>query len=128
MSSLVHAKWVSSATDESPSSASLRAHQVLDGLHVVTGRRLEPGELIDLGLVEPAHQFAELAGLLEVEPGGAEQLVIGQVEQPLDLDPHARAVESGLGEVLAQLAHRAAIASVERADGLFGQGAHETSL
>ena len=41
MSSLVQAKWVSSATGVEPELGELGAHQVLDGLHVVAGGRLE---------------------------------------------------------------------------------------
>ena len=72
MSSLVQAKWVSSAMRVSPSSASLRAHQVLDGLHVVAGGRLERGELVDLGLAEVGDPLPQRAGVLRLERLGPE--------------------------------------------------------
>jgi len=82
------------------------------------------GELVDLGLAELGSELAQLASLLVIQLDRAEQLVVGEVEQPLDLDPHAGPIEAGLGEVLPQRRDRGSVASVERAQRLFGQ-AHE---
>ena len=125
MSSLVQAKCVSSATGVSPRSASLRAHQVLDGLDVVAGGRLGRGELVDLGLAEVGGPLPQSAGGLGVQRFGAEHAVPGEEDQPLDLDVQARPVEPRLGQVLAETLHDGAVPPVERAEGLRGQ-AHET--
>ena len=59
MSSLVQAKCVSSAIASSPSVDEAVAHEVLDGLHVVTGDGFLLGEPVDLGLTEVAVQRAQ---------------------------------------------------------------------
>src|SRR5690606_37815630 len=45
---------------------------------------------------------------------GAEEAVVGQVDDPLDLDLDAGAVQAGLGEVLGERRDGGAVATVER--------------
>src|SRR5690606_8640413 len=52
------------------------------------------------------------------ERGRAEQRAVRERDQPFDLDLDAGAVEARLRQVLAELAHRGAVAAVERAQGL----------
>ena len=63
MSSLVQAKWVSSAMRVESERGEAAAHEVLDGLDVVAGGRLERGELVDVGLAEVGDDRAQ-GGLL----------------------------------------------------------------
>ena len=69
MSSLVAAKWVSSAMRVEAQGVQPLAHEVLDGLHVVLGGRLELREPVDLGLAEVVGERAQRQGLL-VRRGG----------------------------------------------------------
>ena len=59
MSSLVEAKWVSSAMWSRPEGVQPVAEQVLDRLHVVPRDRLELGQPVDLVLAEVVDQPAE---------------------------------------------------------------------
>ena len=125
MSSLVHAKCVSSAIASSPSVDEPVAHQVLDGLHVVAGDRLLLGEPVDLGLAEVAVQGAQARPCRSSrQRRGAEQRPVGEGDEPLDLDLDAGAVEPRLGEVVGERRDGGAVAAVERAEGLRGKRGH----
>ncbi len=102
----------------------LRAHEVLDRLDVVAGGGLEPRELVDLCLAEVGGERAERSLALVVELRRAEQLAVGEVEQPLHLDAHACAIEASLGEVVAERRHDGLVAAVERAERLRRHGGH----
>jgi len=98
------------------------AHEVLDGLHIVAGDRLLLGQPVDLGLAEVAVEAAQL--LLDVvgERRRLEQRTVGQRDQPLDLDLDAGAVQSGLGEVVAERSDGRTVTAVEGAERLDGEG------
>ena len=101
------------------------AHVVLDRLHVVVSGGLESGKLIDGGLPELGDQGAKGARLLGVEAVGSEHLVVGEIEQPFDLHMNAGAIEPGLGEVFTEAGDGGAVAAIEWAERLFGEGIHE---
>jgi hypothetical protein len=104
----------------------LATHEVLNGLDVMTGGRLEGREFVDLGLAEVGDERAQLTRLLRRDTGRPEEFVVRQVQEPLHLDTHPRAVEARLGQVLTQLGDGGTVATIQRADWLFGQWAHET--
>jgi len=62
----------------------------------VPGRGFEAGKLVDVSLAEVVDEAAQGGGLLGAEAVRAEQLTVGEEDQPLDLDEHARAVQSRL--------------------------------
>ena len=92
--------------------------EVLDRLDVVLGHPLDGGHLVDLGGAEVrARRRAGPPARRSVRrrtPG--HDLVLGEVDQPLDLDVHARPVERRLGEVVDEGGHDAAVAPVERTE------------
>jgi len=102
------------------------AHQVLDGLHVVTGGGLEPGELVDLGLSEACGPLAQRRRLLGVDGRDPEHPAVREEQQPLDLDMDPGAVEARFREVLAERFDGGAVATVERAQRLRGKRTHGT--
>ncbi len=108
--------------------AQLVAHVVLDGLDVVPGRRLDRRERVDGLLVEGIDDGAQLRLLLGRERARAEQLAVGEEDEPLDLDLHAGAVERGFAEVLADRRHRLVVPVVEGADQLRRQRTHRGSV
>ena len=92
--------------------------EVLDRLDVVRGDPLGGRQLLDLGRAEAAHHVAQgllLAGREPAHPG--HDLVLGEVDEPLDLDVHPRPVERRLGEVVDERGHDAAVAPVEGTEG-----------
>ena len=101
------------------------AHEVLDGLHVVTRDGFLLGQPVDLRLAEVAVQSAQALLLGILERRRAEQAAVREGDDPLDLDLDAGAVEARLGEVVGEARHRGAVASVERAQGLRGQCGHD---
>ena len=64
------------------------------GLAVGAGAGAATAKLVDLGLAELGSELAQLASLLVIQLDRAEQLVVGEVEQPLDLDPMGAATEN----------------------------------
>ena len=100
------------------------ADEVFDGLHVVLRGRFELGEPVDLGLPEIVGQRPQRGGLLCCERRRPEHPVTRQVDQPLDFDLHAGAVQPRLREVIAEADHRGTVAAVERAERLGRQGGH----
>ena len=100
------------------------AHEVLDGLHVVTGDGLLLGEPVDLGLPELEVQRPQARLVVVAERRRAEQRAVGERDQPLDLDLDAGAVEARLGEEVGERRDGGAIAAVERAERLRGERSH----
>jgi hypothetical protein len=92
--------------------------EVLDGLDVVQRLALDRCELLDLGGAEVLDDLAQ-GRLLGVGQGAhpRDDLVGGQPDQPLDLDPDAGPVEGRLGQVVDERRHDAAVATVERTEG-----------
>ena len=93
------------------------ADVVLHGLHVVDGDGFDFGEFGDRCGVEFGDDGAELLLLFRGERAGAgEDVVAGQVDEPLDLDGHAVAVEGRLGQVVHQGRDGGLVAAVQRAE------------
>ena len=123
MSSLVQAKWVSSlirvqvrvasSLPRTKYSTAFTSCRVVASSSASSAMSSWPKS----GTERP--QRADLFG---GQRAGAEQAVVGEVEQPLHLDVHARAVQRGFRELLAQAGHGGAVAAVERAQRLFWQG------
>jgi hypothetical protein len=90
--------------------------------------RLALGEPVDLVLPEVEVERAQAQLLLLGERGRAEQRVVRQRDQPLDLDLDAGAVEARLGQVLGERRDGGAVAAVERAEGLGGEIGHGTPV
>jgi hypothetical protein len=107
-----------------PEVAEASADEVLDGLDVVPGRRLDLRELGDLGLAEVVDDRAQGGLVVDGQRRGREHRVVREEHEPLHLDPDAGAVEPRLGEVLAHRVHDRVVAPVERADRLRGKGGH----
>jgi hypothetical protein len=103
------------------------ADEHLDALDVVLAHGLELGELVDRGLIEVGHEPAQPGLLRVVHRVRAEQALVGEEDQPLDLDVHAGAVQPGLAEVFAERAHCLPVSAVEWAEGLMVEGAHVLS-
>ena len=100
--------------------------EVLDRLDVVLGHPLGGRHLVDLGRAEPPHDVAQRLLLLGGEPSHAgHDLVLGEVDEPLDLDVHPRPVERRLGEVVDERGDDAAVAPVEGTQGDRGLGVGE---
>jgi hypothetical protein len=97
------------------------ADQVLDGLHIVAGHGLFLGQPVDLGLAELEVQRSQPRLVVVAEGRGAEQRPVGEGDQPLDLYLDARAVQSGLGEIVGEPCYRGAVPPVEGAEGLPGK-------
>jgi hypothetical protein len=76
------------------------------------------GEPVDLGLTEVAVEGAQplLVGIRQ--RGRLEQRAVGEGDEPLDLDLDPGAIQSGLGEEVGESGDGAAVAAVERAQGL----------
>jgi hypothetical protein len=90
---------------------------VLHGLHVVDRDGFDFGELRDRCGVEFGDDLAELLLLLCGERAGAgEDVVAGQVDEPLHLDGDAVAVEGGLGQVVHEWRDGGLVAAVQRAE------------
>ena len=93
------------------------ADQVLDGLDVVAGNRLELAQALDVVGAEVTREGAQESRSASVSVGGAGQdRVVEQENQPLDLDVHARAVQARLGQVVRQGRGDRAVAAVQRAE------------
>ncbi len=122
MSSLVHGEVGELGERGEPELGEAAPHEVLDGLDVVAGGRLESASSSISAWPKSAGEGAERAGLLGARAGcEPNSAVVGEREQPLDLDLHARPVEPRLGEVLAEAVDGGAVAPVERAERLRGQ-------
>jgi len=90
---------------------------VLDGLDVVHGLALDLGELGDVVGTEIGHDGTQLGDLgLAQLPHPGHDLTVGEVDEPLDLDVHARPVEGRLTEVVDERRHSLAVAAVEGAE------------
>ena len=74
---------------------------------------LEGGSLDNEKRLE-AHLEAVLAG----KTGKGHDLVLGEVDEPLDLDVHPRPVQRRLGQVVDERGHDAAVAPVEGTEGV----------
>ena len=101
---------------------------VLDGLHVVYGHGLNLGQLGHGFGVEIGHDGAQALLLLLAQRGQARQhLVLAQVDEPLDLDVDAVAVQGGLGEVVRQGCGDGCVASVQGAQSEFAGAQIDTA-
>ncbi len=90
--------------------------EVLDGLDVVLGDGLDLGELGDLLGTEGLDDAAQVGALGVGEGGGAGQdALVGEVDEPLDLDLEAGPVEGGLGQVVDEGGGDGAVAPVQGA-------------
>ena len=92
--------------------------EVLDRLDVVLGDPLDLahlGDLLGTEVVDDLAQRPLLAVRQRAHTG--HDLVGREVDQPLDLDPHALAVQRRLGEVLDEWCDGGAVAAVEGAEG-----------
>jgi len=76
------------------------------------------GEPVDLRLSEVAVEGAQALLVGIRQRAGLEQRPVGEGDQPLDLDLDPGAVQAGLGEEVGEASDGAAIATVERAEGL----------
>ena len=73
------------------------------------------GESGNVGIAEVGDDVAQFLGLrLEHRSTRAEQVAICQVNQPLDFNVDAGAVEAGLAQVFAEFAHRGLVSAVKR--------------
>ena len=121
MSSLVQAKCTSS-----PTSCSARPgrrvrepllEEVLDRLDVVHRDALDLGQLGRPRRSEGRDDVAEVGDVVVGQRGRTrDDAVGGQVDQPLDLDVHALAVERGLAQVVDERRDRGAVAAVQRTE------------
>ena len=92
--------------------------QVLHGLDVVDRGPLDLAQLVDGAGVEVRGDAVQALDLLVGEAAQARQhLLLGQVQQPGDLDAQPLAVERRLRQVLQQALDGGAVAAVERAEG-----------
>jgi len=92
--------------------------EVLDRLDVVPGLGLDGGEFGDLRLPETLDDAAQVGGVVVGQRRGpGDGAPRGEVEQPLHLHPHARAVERRLREVVHDRGDDGAVAAVEGAEG-----------
>jgi len=90
---------------------------VLDGLDVMHRLALDLSELGNVVDAEVFDDRSQAGLLLRGEgPNTGDHVVVGQMDQPLDLDPHPLAVEGRLGEVVDQRGNSTAIAAVEGAE------------
>ena len=92
--------------------------EVLHGLDVVAGDGFDLGQLGDLGRAEGIDGPAQI-GLLGFGQarGAGQDVVVRQVDEPLDLDGQAGPIEGGLRQVVDQWCGHGAVAAVERAQG-----------
>ena len=91
---------------------------VLDGLDVVDRLALDLGELGNVVNAEVQGDRAQAGLLVGPERSNVgDDVVVREMDQPLDLDTHALAVERGLGEVVDQWGDGCAVAAVEGAKG-----------
>jgi len=79
------------------------------------------GEPVDVGLAEVLVKGAEAVFFGIRQRTRAEQAPVGEGDEPLDLDLDAGAVQTCLGEVVAESADGGAVAPVEGAEGLRGK-------
>ena len=99
-----------------PMAGQAAADVVLHGLDVVDRDGFDFGQFGDGGGVEFGDDGAELVLLVRGQRAGAgEDVVAGQVDEPLDLDGHAVAVEGGLGQVVNEGRDGGLVAAVQRA-------------
>ena len=88
---------------------------VLDRLDVVHGLALKGGVLGDGVGIKLRRDVAQQRRLVVGQRAhSGHRIGLAQVDEPLDLDVQAHAVERGLGQVVDQRRHRAAVAAVER--------------
>ena len=115
---LAHGRQDRLVAEEAGGGGDATLDEVLDCLDVVDGLPLDLGELGDAGGAEVGDDRAEVALLVLREACCArDDLLVGEVDEPLDLDVEAFAVERGLGEVIDERRDRAAVAAVERTEG-----------
>ncbi|EYT60910.1 hypothetical protein D514_0106065 [Microbacterium sp. UCD-TDU] len=76
------------------------------------------GQPVDLGLPEVAVEGAQALLVGVGERSRLEQRAVGECDQPLDLDLDARPVQARLGQEVGETGDGAAVATVERAQGL----------
>ena len=133
MSSLVHAKWTSSARPASCEPGATSASRFLTkystALTSCWVTRSVCGQLGDLVGAEGLDGRAERGPLLVGQPPDAgDDLVVGEVDEPLDLDMDPGPVERGLGEVVDERGDDRPVPAVEGAqrDGgdRVGKGLH----
>ena len=120
-SSLVQQKWTSSARPRSSSPGAIAARRRLrkysTALTSCTRLPLDRRELVDLAGAEVGDDLrAGAACSSSVSAADArDDLVVGEVDQPLDLDVDPLAVERRLGQVVDEGRDRTAVAAVEGA-------------
>ena len=110
-----------------PERGELVADEVLDRLDVVARDGFATGQVGDVVVAELGDDGTQSARLVGGEPSRAEHLGISEVDEPLDLDLDARAVEPGFAEVLAERRDLRLVPPVEGAEGLDAERAHETT-
>ncbi len=92
--------------------------EVLDSLDVMGRLALDLGELADAVLPEVIDDRAQGGLLIGGEGSHARHdPVVGEMDQPLNLDAHALAVERSFGEVIDQRGDGGAVAAVKGAEG-----------
>lgn len=115
MSSDVHAKWMNSAARSFRHAGEALLQPILDGLHVVVGDALDGLHALGVGRAE-----ARVDGIDGRPRLGAEgrelhdARLVGERDEPGQLDAHAMADEAEFGEVGGERGHLRRIAAVER--------------
>ena len=97
---------------------------VLDRLDVVVGDFLDVLDPLGVGRVEAGVELAQPVEVPRVDAGELRQRQPAERDEVLDLDPHPVADQRGFGEVVRQALGLAAVAPVDRRDGLQGSKAH----
>ena len=129
-SSLVQQKWISSARPASSASGAMAASRFLRKYSTALTSCWVTRSVAAISSISAApkprttSRRASCSSAVSRRTPGHD-LVLGEVDQPLDLDVHPRPVERGLGEVVDEWGHDAAVAPVEGTEGDRGLGVGE---